>query len=63
MNKSILTRLEAYLQEKSGNAVVGYYLPKIRFFDGTVSFSDDGGNYAAQTLEESLDLFLKERGY
>jgi hypothetical protein len=61
--KSVLERLELYLQEKNGATVTGNYLPRIRFFDGTVSFSDAAGNHKFKTLEESLDSFLKTKGY
>jgi hypothetical protein len=38
-------------------------MPDIRYFDGTVSFSDSNGKYRAKTLEECLDLFLTDEGY
>jgi hypothetical protein len=61
--KTILERLEDYLKEKNGATVTGNYLPDIRFFDGTVSFSNACGEFKGKSLEESLDLFLKSKGY
>lgn len=51
---NLLQRLEAFLQTSDGKTI-----PPIRYFDGTDMYSDKDGNYAAETLEESLELFLK----
>jgi len=59
----LLERLQLYL-EKSGAD-----LPSIRYFNGLNSsknsepFCDSGGEYKGKTLEESLDKFLKEKGF
>lgn len=57
MNKSLLLRLEKYLKENLGEK-----LPEIRFFDGAMAFCEANGDYKSKTLEESIDLFLKEKG-
>lgn len=57
------TRLEKYLRERMGEV-----LPEIRYFNGNDSddgcpFSCSDGSYAASSLEGSLDLFLKSKGF
>lgn len=48
--------LQEYLRRN-----VGECPPEIRFFDGNNTFSDKFGNYKADTLQESIQLFLKEK--
>jgi hypothetical protein len=54
--KSIFKRLEIFLKESAEP------LPVIRYFDGKGKFSALAGEFQADTIEESLDLFLKSRG-
>lgn len=69
MNTTI--RLEKYLRERMGEV-----LPEIRYFNGNddegksayntksgLPFSCADGSYAAASLEGSLDLFLKSKGF
>lgn len=55
--KTVYERLEAYIRKS------GLMLPEIRYFDGNERFSTITGNYSSKTLEGSIDLFLKTRGY
>jgi hypothetical protein len=57
---TVLEKLEAHLKDKKN---LGEFLPDIRYFDGTDSFSDAKGNYKAKTLEGSIELFLKQHGH
>ena len=52
-------QLENHLKTKVNNKLIAYELPQIRYFDGTNSFSDQNGWYRADTLEESLKLYLE----
>lgn len=68
---NITQRLEKYLREQMGEV-----LPEIRYFNGNddegkslynpnsgLPFSCSDGSYAAASLEGSLDLFLKSKGF
>ena len=58
MNDTLLQRMEKYLKANMEET-----FSVIRYFNGTESFSDLHGNYKAKTLEDSLNLFLKEKGF
>jgi hypothetical protein len=51
-----LQRLEKYIKE-------GGEMPEIKYWSGTESFSDYTGHYKADTLAESIDLYLDEHLY
>lgn len=53
---NVWTQLEEYLKENHGKT-----LPEIRYFDGTDAYSDIHGNFKAKSVEESVQLFLKEQ--
>ena len=60
---NIMQRLEEYLKKIEGSC-----LPEIRYFNGldgqdSKPFCLVSGNYRGKDLEESLDLFLKKRGF
>lgn len=48
---STLLRLEEYLKE-------GGEMPSIKYWSGTESFSDYVGHHRANTLAESIELYL-----
>lgn len=53
-------KLESFLKMKDkNNNLSGLTLPPIRFFDGNQTFSDVHGKYKANSLEESLSLYIK----
>ena len=62
---STIERLEAYLKavEKTPQGTKSYKLPEIRYFDGIEMFCCLDGSFKAFTLEESLDNFLKSKGF
>jgi len=51
-----LQRLEKYIKE-------GGDMPEIKYWSGTECFSDYTGHYRADTLVESIDLYLDEHLY
>jgi len=52
---NVIQRLEKFLQNNNGKTI-----PSIRYFDGNTMYSDKDGNYSSPSLEQSLELFLKE---
>jgi len=58
---TILERLNKYLTEN-----VGEYPPEIRYFDGLAEnnpFCTLAGEFKSDSIEGSISLFLKSKGY
>ena len=59
MNET-LKQLEVLIKlSGSDSKSIGFSLPNIRYFEGTNKFSDRNGWYASDTLEGSLQLYIK----
>ena len=52
-----LEKLDEFLKKKENSDT---YLPLIRYFGGTCKFSTPSKQYEADTLEQSLELYLHD---
>ena len=53
----LFNKIEEVMKDKKKQGIV---LPEIRYFDGPEMFCDLAGNYKAETLANSLKLWLNQ---